>query len=147
MSGFVTELVGIAESVLDVEISQGDSVEMKCQLSNNETNVSIYWVLDEVEYNCRASSEIELIDNGCYSSGLISYLLLRDTKSLSVGYHPVQCIVQQNLSSLFVNDPSFDDSFDSVGQNGTITVRQGKVFRLITLQENISVGTLWALYH
>lgn len=115
----------IDRGIENTTVSQGETAELKCQLSR-EKDAIIYWFVGNDRYNCTASSEEEVKGNGCYTSGSTSHLLVRDTKSLAVGEHKIQCVVEQNLPPDFVNDASFNDSFNSVSsKNGTLTVTPG----------------------
>ena len=119
-------LARILKDIENETIAKGEIVELKCEISNEQnSNISVHWLLDKNQYSCMASSSSDITSNGCYVTDSISYLLLRDTKSLSTGSHTVECVVEQNLPTLYTNDTSFDSSFKSTSRVGNITIIAG----------------------
>ena len=116
-------LVVIVGEIANVTVKQGKSAEFKCEIANENNDFSVYWTVGEERYNCTSTSESQVARNGCYSSGSVSFLLLHDTLSYEAKVHTVQCAVEQNLPTWFVDDPSFDESYSRVTKSGTLTIQ------------------------
>ena len=120
----ISVLVVIVGEIANVTVEQGKSTEFKCEIANENNDFSVYWTVGEERYNCTSTSESQVARNGCYSSGSVSFLLLRDTLSYGAKVHTVQCAVEQNLPSRFVDDPSFEpDSYSRVTKSGTLSIQ------------------------
>ena len=122
-------LASIVGEIEETNVKQGDPIEIKCTIDEHNDDIIVYWMADSDRYDCRASSQ-DIVDNGCYTAGSISFLLLRDTSSLTVGKHRVQCVIWQNLSPEFMEDTSFDSEFNSVSETGTLTVLEGELISI-----------------
>lgn len=119
-------LVTIIGEVENATIQQGESARFKCQITDKSDRATVFWMVDNTQYNCTAISEGQVDRNGCYTSDTTTnILLLRDTKSLAVEEHQVQCIVEQNLPSMFLQDESFEEGFNSVAKSGTLKIDSG----------------------
>ena len=115
-------LITIIGEIENATIKQGDPAELKCKITDESDEITVFWIFGSVQFNC---TETQVEGNGCYTSGSTNILYLSETKSLAVEKHRIECVIQQNLPYVFMRDASFEKGFNTVSKSGTITVEPG----------------------
>ena len=140
--------------IVDQVVSRGDMYFLIAVLASIENNIQIVFVLEEerATFTSKFSkgdiSDIDIdwtvdgdlfdecgstVDdiasdsNGCYTNDTRSVLVLRNI-NIQFGSYPVQCILQQNIPENFKNDPSFQENFNNITRNSSLTVVICKFF-------------------
>ena len=93
----------ITEGVQDMAVTSGELARLSCSAVGSE--LDIQWTVDGIKYEkCPSQGEADICFENSYMSDTVttrSTLIIKDSSSLAVGNHTVQCIVQQNLDSHF----------------------------------------------
>ena len=92
------------EDDYEVSITRGDSAVFICKFIERENELQLQWRVGNFVYEC---NETEFY--GCSTSDSYSLFQLKNTTHLHTGNYSVQCILWQNISEEFQNDPSFDE--------------------------------------
>ena len=94
-----------------MSITEGENVTFTCQFSRRDNNITIFWRVDDGQYDCvTAEEDIGAGSSGCFTNDTQSVLLVRNA---TTGIHPVQCILQHNFSNEYSEDASFKEEFNN----------------------------------
>ena len=107
---FFAVLATIDNEIQNITLSEGESGNFTCQFSKRDNDITVFWRVGSGQYDCISAEEDIGSDSiGCYTTDTQSVLLIRN---VTAGTYPVECVLQQNISSDFVNDESFREEFN-----------------------------------
>ena len=98
-------------AVVAVPVSVGTVATVTCKITKEDTNFSISWRVDDQKV-CDEDTPTD--DITCFTIATHGVLLSENTISLGVGSHTVECVLEQDIDPLFIEDPSFEDEYEAV---------------------------------
>ena len=96
------------DAVVAAPVSVGT---VTCKIIKEDTNFSISWRMDGQKV-CDEDTPTD--DITCFTNATHGVLQLENTTSLGVGNHKVECVLEQDIDPLFIEDPSFEDDYEAV---------------------------------
>ena len=99
------------DAVVAAPVSVGTVAVVTCEIIKEDTNFSISWRVDNQNV-CDEDTPTD--DITCFTIATHGVLQLENTISLGVGSHTVECVLEQDIDPLFIEDPSFVDEYEAV---------------------------------
>ena len=99
------------DAVVAALVSVGTVATVTCKIIKEDTNFSISWRVDDQKV-CDEDTPTD--DITCSTNATHGVLQLENTTSLGVGNHKVECVLEQDIDPLFIEDPSFEDEYEAV---------------------------------
>ena len=99
------------DAVVAAPVSVGTVAVVTCKIIKEDTNFSISWRVDGQNV---CDVDMPTDDITCFTIATHGVLQLENTTSLGVGNHPVECVLEQDIDPLFIEDPSFEDDYEAV---------------------------------
>ena len=99
------------DAVVAAPVSVGTVATVTCKIIKEDTNFSISWRVDDQKV-CDEDTPTD--DITCSTNATHGVLQLENTTSLGVGNHKVECVLEQDIDPLFIEDPSFEDEYEAV---------------------------------
>ena len=98
------------DAVVAAPVSVGTVAVVTCKIIK-DTNFSISWRVDNQNV-CDEDTPTD--DITCFTIATHGVLQLENTISLGVGSHTVECVLEQDIDPLFIEEPSFVDEYEAV---------------------------------
>ena len=99
-------LSSLKDDIKDVSVTVGEPATILCKILKRDTNYSISWKIGEEKYSCNVING-DSTNIHCSTNDTHSVLNVDNTNLLGAGMYSVQCILQQMIPSLFLEDSSF----------------------------------------
>ena len=101
------------DAVVAAPVFVGTVAVVTCKIIKEDTNFSISWRVDNQNV-CDEDEDTPTDDITCSTNATHGVLQLENTISLGVGSHTVECVLEQDIDPLFIEDPSFEDEYEAV---------------------------------
>ena len=109
----IAVLATIENDIQNVSVVEGERATFTCEFRKGSiSNAYVEWTVDSDLHECGSMKKGVASDsNGCYTNDTHSVLVIN---TLAPGSYPIQCILQQNISDDFKNEPSFQENLNNI---------------------------------